>query len=43
MNRKNWFLKIKNTISTTSSSDEVVDENETIDEDLSGDDLNEEI
>ena len=36
-------IKIKNTISTTSSSDEVVDENETIDEDLSGDDLNEEI
>ena len=36
-------IKIKNTISTTSSDDEVVDENETVDEDLSGDDLNEEI
>ena len=36
-------IKIKNTTSTTSSNDEVVDENETIDEDLSGDDLNEEI
>ena len=36
-------IKIKNTTSTTSSDDEVVDENETIDEDLSGDDLNEEI
>ena len=36
-------IKIKNTTSTTSSDDEVVDKNETIDEDLSGDDLNEEI
>ena len=36
-------IKIKNTTSTTSSDDEVVDENETVDEDLSGDDLNEEI
>lgn len=36
-------IKIKNTTSTTSSDDEVVEENETIDEDLSGDDLNEEI
>lgn len=36
-------IKIKNTTSTTSSDDEVVDQNETIDEDLSGDDLNEEI
>ena len=36
-------IKIKNTTSTTSSDDEVVDENETIDEDLSGDDVNEEI
>lgn len=36
-------IKIKNTTSTTSSDDEVVDENETIDENLSGDDLNEEI